>query len=345
MKRGSSGLSLVVGVDKPQGMSSHDVVNRCRRIFGEKRVGHTGTLDPAASGVLPICIGPATRLGNYLTAHDKYYVATVVFGIATDTDDAEGKAIKVSEPTGQLLDESFARRFVSSLVGKHKQIPPAYSAIKVAGKKACDEARRGNIIDLAPRDIEVFSAELVAVRETECGFAEVTGIHQVIEWDIAFHVSKGTYIRSLARDIGRDLSCPAHLGALRRTKAGNLTIDACVSLETLESLGVKAALDPVSLLGLRFAFISDELAVRVSNGNTLAADSLKLFDRYGNNGGVEPCECTSGIYESKEPAFAEERISVVANNKLIAIYEFDDSDRVFKPCCVFQTGVSRGNYL
>ena len=100
MKRGESGLSLVVGVDKPSGMTSHDVVNRCRRIFGEKRVGHTGTLDPLASGVLPICIGPATRLGAYLTGHDKAYRATIAFGVGTDTDDCEGTVTRTGSSAG-----------------------------------------------------------------------------------------------------------------------------------------------------------------------------------------------------------------------------------------------------
>ena len=108
MKRGESGLSLVVGVDKPSGMTSHDVVNRCRRIFGEKRVGHTGTLDPLASGVLPICIGPATRLGAYLTGHDKAYRATIAFGVGTDTDDCEGTVTRTGSKAARSLSSSSA---------------------------------------------------------------------------------------------------------------------------------------------------------------------------------------------------------------------------------------------
>ena len=184
MKRGESGLSLVVGVDKPSGMTSHDVVNRCRRIFGEKRVGHTGTLDPLASGVLPICVGPATRLGAYLTGHDKAYQATISFGAGTDTDDCEGTVIRTGEIPVEAGDRDFACKVLSGLVGKQKQMPPAYSAIKVNGKKSYEAAREGRIIELTPRDIEVYAADLVAVRPaTGQGYAE---------WDVRFRVSKGT---------------------------------------------------------------------------------------------------------------------------------------------------------
>ena len=120
MKRGESGLSLVVGVDKPSGMTSHDVVNRCRRIFGEKRVGHTGTLDPLASGVLPICIGPATRLGAYLTGHDKAYRATIAFGVGTDTDDCEGTVTRTGQAPVEAGDRSFAEQMVAQMLGPQK---------------------------------------------------------------------------------------------------------------------------------------------------------------------------------------------------------------------------------
>ena len=125
VKRGLSGLSLVVGVNEPAGMSSHDVVNRCRSIFGERRVGHTGTLDPMATGVLPICVGPATRLGAYLTGHDKRYRVSIAFGAGTDTDDAAGTVVRTGEVPDRVLDPEFAAAFVASLVGRRKQMPPA----------------------------------------------------------------------------------------------------------------------------------------------------------------------------------------------------------------------------
>ena len=183
-KRGTTDLCLLLAVDKPSGMTSHDVVNRARRIFGERRIGHTGTLDPLASGVLPLCVGPATRLDNYLTGHDKSYVVSVVFGAATDTDDCEGQVIRTGEVPEEIFDPFFATTFVASLVGKSKQLPPAYSAIKVNGEKAYEAARKGRIIDLTPRDIEVYAAELL-------GIYGLDGLEPP-RWDIAFSVSKGT---------------------------------------------------------------------------------------------------------------------------------------------------------
>ena len=223
MKRGTTDLCLVLAVDKPSGMTSHDVVSRARRIFGEKRIGHTGTLDPLASGVLPLCVGPATRLDQFLTGHDKSYVVSVVFGAATDTDDCDGEVIRTGVVPDEVFDPFFASVFVGGLVGKSKQLPPVYSAIKVGGTKACDAARKGRVIDLAPRDIEVYSAELLGI-----GGADGA---EPARWDIAFKVSKGTYIRALARDIGHSLGCPAHVGALRRTAAGAIGIADCVTLE------------------------------------------------------------------------------------------------------------------
>ena len=148
MKRGSSGLSLVVGIDKPAGVTSHDVVNRVRRIFEEKRVGHAGTLDPLASGVLPVLVGPATRLSDHLMGHDKAYQVRIAFGQGTTTDDAEGEVIRCHATPSNLLDKDFARKFLKSIIGPQNQLPPSYSAIKVNGKKAYKEARAGNIIDI-----------------------------------------------------------------------------------------------------------------------------------------------------------------------------------------------------
>lgn len=336
-KRGLSGLSLVVAVDKPSGMSSHDVVNRCRRIFGERRVGHTGTLDPLASGVLPICVGPATRLDSYMTAHDKRYVVDVVFGAATDTDDCDGEVIRTAVIPSELYDLTFANKTVSELVGKHKQLPPVYSAIKVNGEKACDAARKGRIINLEPRDIEVYEAELIALVEAEGSGAAV--------WRIAFSVSKGTYIRSLARDLGASLGCPAHVGALRRTEAGPISLEKCVSLEVLEELGVSAALDPVRLLGYRIVFLDESGAKAVSNGNALDPAKVSLCEQRKVTSEYELCACTSGVRESCAPLTNGELISLVHDNKLMAIYEFDAAKQRLKAKCIFQTGVSRGGAL
>lgn len=337
MKRGESGLSLVVGVDKPSGMTSHDVVNRCRRIFGEKRVGHTGTLDPLASGVLPICIGPATRLGAYLTGHDKAYRATIAFGVGTDTDDCEGAVIRTGSAPVEIGDRKFAERVVAEFLGPQKQLPPAYSAIKVNGKKSYEAAREGHIIELKPRDIEVYRAVLLDVREG-CG-------DKLPEWDVEFRVSKGTYIRALARDMGAKVGCPAHLSGLRRLEVGGLGLDECVSLDALEDLKLRAALDPVRLLGVRFAYVDGSLAQAVKNGNILREGECQLFERRRTTAQAELCACTAGVCESAEPPADGEVIAAIAENKVIALYRFDKEHARYKACCVFQTGVLRGSDL
>ncbi len=342
MKRGASGLSLVVGVNKPAGMTSHDVVNRCRGIFGEKRVGHAGTLDPMASGVLPVCVGPATRLASFLTAHDKHYRVRIAFGVGTDTDDAAGAPTRMGRIPARLYDERFAQDFVEGLVGRHRQMPPVYSAIKVKGEKACDAARKGRIIDLSPRDIEVYAARLEGI--VPCAQeALLPGVQAA--WDVSFHVSKGTYIRSLARDMGVALGCPAHVAALVRTQAGSLGLDECVGLEALGRLGSRAALDPVRLLGLRIAYLDAGQAKAVSRGAALDAKDVCLFERRHVSAEAELCACTAGVRESRMPPQDGERVSLVADNLLVGLYEYEQAHDGYRPCCVFQTGVSRGGDL
>lgn len=341
-KRGGSGLSLVVGVRKPSGLTSHDVVGRVRRIFGEKRVGHAGTLDPLATGVLAVCVGPATRLAEYLTAHDKSYVVRIVFGCATDTDDAEGMVTDSAAVPAELRDPAFARRYVASLVGRSKQLPPVYSAIKVDGKKACDEARRGTVIKVQPRDIEVYSAELLDVVDVteELREREGTRLLRTVAWDVAFSVSKGTYIRSLARDAGEALGCYAHVGALERTEAGELRLEDCCTLEALEALKERASLDPVRLLGKRLAFVREEQLRAVENGGVLRPEQTELFAYETDEAHRQACACMSDLRESAEPLERGELVSIVGNNRLLALYAFDG--RALRPEKVFQGGVSRG---
>ncbi len=327
-------MSLVVGVNKPAGMSSHDVVNRCRRIFGERRVGHAGTLDPLAKGALLVCVGPATRLDAFFTEHDKRYRFRVSFGAGTDTDDAAGEIIKRGDAPPQVFDREFAERFVGGLTGKQKQMPPVYSAIKVAGQRSYKAARAGTIIDLKPRDIEIYEASLERVVEA--------GEDGLPAWDISVFVSKGTYIRSLARDIGAKLGCPAYVSELVRTQAGSLELSECVTLETLEERGEAAALDPVRLLGFRFLFADEAVARAVSNGTALPAGACEIYERRRSSAALEMCACTAGVLKSCTPLSSGEIISVIAENKLVALYEYDEARGVLKPRCVFAVGVSRG---
>ncbi|WP_165246793.1 tRNA pseudouridine(55) synthase TruB [Adlercreutzia sp. ZJ141] len=332
MKRGQSGHCFVLGIDKPSGMSSHDVVNACRRAFSERRVGHTGTLDPLASGVLPICVGAATRLDQYLTGHDKTYEVDIRFGVGTDTDDAAGNVVKRGVPARALFDENVAETYLHSIVGPQKQLPPAYSAIKVQGKRAYAAAREGTIIDLAPRDIVVRDARLMSITEAPDSFDPV--------WTVLFSVSKGTYIRSLARDAGIALGCPAHVAALRRIRCGNVGLDDCMQLDALGSVE-PVLLDPIKMLGFRFVFCSENLSAKVASGMSMRCDAVELFE-YSRVTTMLGCACTSGVVASCEPLHDGERICMIADNRLKAIYRYDATRRGLRPDCVFQVGVQRG---
>lgn len=329
MKRGSSGLSLALAIDKPTSMSSHDVVNRLRGIFEEKRVGHAGTLDPLATGVLPMLVGPATRLSDELMGHDKSYVARIRFGYSTTTDDSEGELLNSGAVGHELSTEPFANMILEGFVGKQKQLPPAYSAIKVDGTKAYDAARRGNVINLDFREVEVYNAELIGIGEDES-----------IYWDVRFDVSKGTYIRSLARDIGIAAGSQAHIEALQRIAVGSLRLEDCTSLEALETLKERACIDPVRLLGYRFIFAEDAVGRRVDNGNTLRCDDVDVFEF--KHDGLPVCECTSGIMRSCEGLVDGEDVSVIQSNTLKAIYKYDEKKDALVPKKIFQIGVSRG---
>ena len=335
MRRGESGLSFVVGIDKPQGLTSHDVVNRCRRIFGEKRVGHTGTLDPMASGAMAVCVGPATKLSNYLTFHDKAYMARIVFGAATDTDDSEGSVIRTAAVPDGIADTAFAQSALSRVVGVSSQMPPAYSAIKVGGVKSYEAARKGTVIDLRPREIEVYRADLVFIGQSEAGMPF---------WDVRFEVSAGTYIRSIARDLGVQLGTCAHLGALRRLRSGLLSAGECVSLEALERDHDLGRIDPIRLLGVRYAAIDSPSVLKVvSNGGAVDPDALVLLERFEP---VSPAErdssCTPYVAQSDRPLADDELVALLHENKLMALYGYDGDSGLLKSRCGFTTGVSRG---
>jgi len=209
-------ISGVLVVDKPTGLTSHEVVQIVRRGTYIRRAGHTGTLDPRASGVLVVLVGPAVRLSEYVSASDKRYQAVVQLGKTTDTYDADGKTL-ATNPVN-ITEEQFETA-LHQFVGEIEQVPPPYSAIKVKGRKAYEMAREGEEFDLQPRKINVYSLEL-------------------LEWDppeavIDVYCSSGTYIRSLANDLGKLLGCGAHLVGLRRTKSGRFTLRDAVPLRKL----------------------------------------------------------------------------------------------------------------
>lgn len=250
MRRSASGINCLLAIDKPLGLSSHDVVGRVRRILQERRVGHAGTLDPAATGVLVVGVGQATRLLGMLTLDDKRYDAKIAFGCETATDDAEGEVTREAKVPARLAEPAVAQAVVASLVGPCEQTPPAYSAISVEGRRAYDRARSGEEVVLPTRHVMIHDASLLGVEEGER-----------LVWECSFHVSKGTYIRSIARDLGRSMGTAAHLCGLRRTASGPIGLDRCVTLEELERIGgagvMEHAIDPAAALGLPTHELSD----------------------------------------------------------------------------------------
>lgn len=216
----------ILNINKPKGMTSHDVVATIRKLLKQRRVGHAGTLDPAASGVLPICIGQGTRVAEYLSESGKAYRATIIFGIATDTYDAEGAI--TSTASAADLNISQIAKTLPLFLGSQMQVPPRYSAIKLQGQPAYKRARAGEEITLDPRPIVIHSLE-------------------IIDWSppalvLAIECSKGTYIRSLAHDLGQQLGCGAYLRELIRTRSGPFSLSESITLEQLA-----AAVNSVSL--------------------------------------------------------------------------------------------------
>ena len=264
-KRSQSRINLLLGIDKPSGMTSHDVVARVRCALGERRVGHAGTLDPMATGVMVVGVGQATRLLGLITLDTKSYIAEITFGAETDTDDAEGRVVKEALARPELFDPTFAAKAVSDVIGVQEQVPPAYSAISVNGVRSYKRARSGEDVKLPARTIEVIDALLLGVEERDGNPV----------WTVAFTVSKGTYIRALARDLGRSLGNAAHLSALRRTASGNIGISSCLVLDEVdEAAALASALDPVRALGALACPVGEDVLGDIANGRRLAAASV-----------------------------------------------------------------------
>ncbi|HHH83046.1 MAG TPA: tRNA pseudouridine(55) synthase TruB [Chloroflexi bacterium] len=248
-------------VDKPVGPTSHRVVSIVRRGTGVRKVGHAGTLDPRASGVLVLCLGSATRLSEFLSTATKRYEALIRFGSSTQTYDSEGGIVRVTGAAPRLED---IQEVLPEFRGEIEQTPPPYSAIKIKGRKAYELARQGEEVDLQPRPVTIYHLSLVSYRPPD------------LLLDI--ECSAGTYIRSLANDLGERLATGAHLASLRRTKAGPFTLEDCVSLNKLEMAlasgdweqYVRPAAD--ALPELPVVKVSGEKLKRVLNGNRIEAE-------------------------------------------------------------------------
>lgn len=266
-------INGIIIVNKDKGFTSHDVVNVIRKIYSIRKVGHTGTLDPDATGVLPVCIGKATKLADMLTFSDKSYVARVRLGLTTDTQDISGEVLTEGEVnvSKEKLLEAVAKH-----TGEIEQIPPMYSALKVNGQKLCDLARKGVEVERKPRKINIYSAEVSDFDGTE--------------FCLSVHCSKGTYIRTLCHDIGQLLGCGAVMTELQRTQSSCFSLENAHTLDELKAMSdeeLVSALMPIDSVFENYEamYIDDNVKKRLCNGALcyVKADvgTYRIYDKDG----------------------------------------------------------------
>ncbi len=271
-------MNGLIVIDKPAGMTSHDVVGKLRRITGEKSIGHLGTLDPLATGVLPLLLGKYTRLAQYFSSAEKSYSGHIRFGFATDTYDADGEASGPDLFPGMqpALTLERARAAAARFHGEMEQMPPPYSAKKIAGTPAYKLAREGKTVELKTATVRIVSFEITGLEGAEAGFK--------------MSISAGGYVRSVAHEMGQDLGCGAHLSSLRRTQAGVFTLEDAHTLEELVLLAGNGealeavCLHPRSLLPEMPSVTGDAVAL-----GTVAQR------RAGQSAGVFPCAAGEGL--------------------------------------------------
>lgn len=267
------GLDGVLPLFKPKGMTSHDCVMKLRKIYQTKKVGHTGTLDPDVTGVLPVCIGGATRISEYLLNSPKGYDGAVTIGQSTTTEDASGEVVEDVNVASIKREEVF--EVMNQLTGTFIQVPPMYSAVKVNGKKLYEYAREGKEVERPKREVTVYEWTLNSEE------AEFEGPYPTFRFSVK--CSKGTYIRTLAVMIGEKLGFPAHMSDLKRTKSSIFTLSDCKTFEEIEEakeMGqLSSLLVPISeaLKGLPNYIINDTLAKKVQNGFVFEREELPFY--------------------------------------------------------------------
>ena len=300
----------IVIVYKEKGFTSFDVVAKMRGIFGQRKIGHTGTLDPDATGVLPICLGNATKVVELLMDHDKEYVAELLLGTKTDTQDITGEILEKKDTSG--LTETEAKEVIYSFIGESEQIPPMYSALKVNGQKLCDLARRGVEIERKARKIHIYDIEILDMRLP------------VIK--IRVNCSKGTYIRTLCNDIGEKLLCGGCMQSLERTRVGIFGSEEAFTLSKIQDIKENGSLSEIvrSVDSLFPDYprmtVTGEGIKKLENGNILNPEDMNIRDNitfdYVNQNTVILQSCVR-TYRT-DGSFA-------------GIYRWDDSDKVFRP--------------
>lgn len=287
-------INGILNVYKEAGFTSHDVVAKLRGICRQKKIGHTGTLDPEAVGVLPVCLGSGTKLCDMLTDKSKEYEAVLLLGQVTDTQDVTGTVLEEHEVTA---DEEQAVEAIRSFVGAYEQIPPMYSALKVNGKRLYELARAGKEVERKGRPVEIHSIEILSVSLPEITFRVAC--------------SKGTYIRTLCHDIGQKLGCGGTMKSLKRTRVGIFTIDGALKLSRLEELAAQGLLEekviPVEAMftELPALTVKDAFARLIENGNAFYPGQAEESVRTPDGGQVRVYDRKGrfyGIY-----AFSEEK--------------------------------------
>jgi tRNA pseudouridine55 synthase len=284
-------MNKVILINKPSGMTSHDVVNRLRKIFGIKRIGHTGTLDPLARGLLVVCLGEATKLVPFLEQDDKVYDVEIMLGKATSTGDLAGEVV------AEALVPNFSPEIIDQVLGQFTgeivQTPPKYSAIKVEGKKLYEYARKNQAVEIPQRTVKIFRLERTSeldYRDGLCTFRFVA------------HVSKGTYIRTLCEDIAKALELPGVMNDLVRIRCGKFHLSDASTLEEAEQKKLRF-IPMLEALNLPVITVTEDLLKRVKNGMVLPAERFK----------------------EKLSQFA-----IADEGKLLAIYQFEENKNVYK---------------
>lgn len=300
----------IINIYKEKGYTSHDVVAKLRGILHMKRIGHTGTLDPDACGVLPVCIGKATSLCEYLTDKDKEYTAVVHLGIVTDTLDMSGTILEenISKCTKEQIED-----VLKSFTGQIMQVPPMYSAIKVNGKKLYELARKGKNIERKARKVSINKLELISFDEEKQQFI------------IKAEVSKGTYIRSLCDDIGRALGPGACMGQLIRNRSGIYSIDDAISLDELSSLNPaeieRRIMNIDSVFDMKCMRCLPENDKLIINGNPISSNKLTEFEHNYKNAFLVTGQDDICVY--------------LSDGRFAAIYRYDYMTKMYKPLKMF----------
>mgnify|MGYP003297861205 CR=1 FL=1 len=285
-------MNGLIVLNKPLNISSHDAVFKVKKILKEKKVGHTGTLDPLASGILIICVGSATKLSQYLTTDTKSYRAKIMLGLSTKTYDLEGE---IEQECDVNIQEDLIDKTIESFIGKSMQYPPLYSAIKKDGKKLYEYALKGEEVEVEPREIEVFSAKRIS---------PITYENNKVLFEVDFNVSKGTYIRSIASDFGKKIGVPSVLAGLVRHECSGFTLEDACTLEDVAQNNFNL-ISPLDALK-DYLFVSDE------NSINKAKNGMKISYRY-----------IKDLYNDTPLKFV-----VTDNEKLIAIYKLSFNEEL-----------------